>query len=336
MINNDIEIVEIRENTEILDTIPIEESNDNKIVTNINLLSISELSSDSKNVDCNFLFECIYNEQHEEHMNFMIENCLEVYSKEKICCSYINEYTKKTIWNYKAKIQVLNYTRHIPYNYVYLVINMVLNDYYCDNNIGIRFTFENNYNINNNLHHNIIDSNVIIPKNKSTISFIWSYKLYNYEHIGKYMLIPMFLTLLLQLTHRLKNENRVDYVSIMATLLLSDIALLFTIPETHSLIASEKVIYLNIILKLFVGTFAFYDGDIYVSDDLIPDLSHHGIDYIINIMTGLLTFCLMLYELYISRNVYKNIQQIFKYNEKNKGIITWDLQCFQQKNKIDS
>jgi len=307
-----------------------EEKLQNNIITKINILSLSEIQSDSKYVDCNFLFECIYDESLEEVISYMIENCVELYSIDEICCTFIDGNKKKKIWNYKAKIRVLNNTVNIPYNSVYLLIKMVLKEYYCNDTLGNEISIESGKCINNHYRDKLKSNYIIIPKNSCSICYIWTYNFYNIEHIIKYMIIPTLLTILLQLTHRLKVESKVDYVSIVATLLLSDIALLFTIPETNTLIASEKIIYINIGIKIFIGMFAFYDLDVEFGENIFPGLKHHGIDIIINIITIVLILVLILQTLYKALKEHKTIKNIFKKCEISKSEFNLDFDCYNK------
>lgn len=320
----------------MIDQMLLENINKSEIKTSINLLSISEMSSGTEYIDCNFLFECIYEEHEFSDMSFSIENCLELYSKEEICSTIIENNKMKKIWNYKAKIRILNYTKHIPYNQIYLVINMVLNDFYCDNNLGYDINIVNDKIINNNFSNKLIDDMyTIISNNQCNVTYIWKYNLFNFEHIIKYMILPTFLTILLQMTHRLKVDSRVDYLGIVATFLLSDIALLFTIPDTSSLIASEKLIYLNIFFKIFIGTFAFYDLDITFGEEIFPWLTHHGIDTFIIILFGLISLFLSLSTMFYAFKEHTYVESILKKYEENKEKVIWDLESFCTRNKID-
>ena len=191
--------------------------NSKKISTKINILSLSELNSETELIDCNFLLECVYDKDISEDIDFMIENCIEIYSKEEICNDIIDNKIK-IIWNYKAKIKLLNDTKFIPYNNIYLIIILVLKNNYCHDCSDLYI--ENEEAINNNLTRFLNKQmNVIIPKDQCSITYIWTYSPCNTEHIGKYMLIPTLLTIMQQLTHTTKTDSKSGYVGIIATLL---------------------------------------------------------------------------------------------------------------------
>jgi len=55
------------------------------------------------------------------------------------------------------------------------------------------------------------------------------------------------------------------WISVAATLMLMDVALFFTFPETNAFTGAEMSLMLNFFLKLFGAIFAFYDYDVGIS-----------------------------------------------------------------------
>lgn len=293
------------------------------ILTSVNILSISEIDIDCSFVDCSFNFKCIHNKNIENIENlFMIQNCIELYSSELICSKIIGNDIQK-VWNYKGKFNMYNNTEKIPYNIGYFYITMKLKSFFCHN--------INKFNIVNDESHREIEiykSDIIIPINNcGEITYIWSYDLYSSEHVMKYMIIPTILTIMMQLVHRTKTESLADWIGIVSGFLLSDIALLFTIPETHSLILSEQVVYLNFYFKIALGMFAYYDADTYFGEYVFPGLGHHNIDLII-CNTSLFSILFFIFQkLYSTFNHNHYVEKILKEKSKSKSII-WDNKNF--------
>ena len=302
------------------------------IQTKIELLSIGGINIDSEFVDCNFTFEYTYNDYIEDPIDFMIENCIEVYSSSEICSKHYDGKIKK-VWRYQAKIKIMNDTEHIPYNNVYLIINMILKNSYCE---GANYTVVRsresdaiNYNYTSKL---LKKTYIITPDEICSVAYIWIYNLSNVEHMIKYMLIPTLLTLLLQLTHRIKEESYGDFVGVAATLLLGDIALLFTIPETNTLIISEKIIYLNFMLKMALGTFAFYDWDVYFGEKYYSGIGHYRIDVIMTTITIIIILVYALYTLFHSLKRIKQTEHIIGHYAESNKIMVLDLDSFCEQN----
>jgi len=297
------------------------------IQTKIELLSIGGINIDSEFVDCNFTFEYTYNDYIEDPIDFMIENCIEVYSSSEICSKQYDGKIKK-VWRYQAKIKIMNDTEHIPYNNIYLIINMILKNSYCDGANYIIISKESdaiNYNYTSKL---LKKTYIITPTEVCSVAYIWIYNLSNVEHMIKYMLIPTLLTLLLQLTHRIKEASYGDFVGVAATLLLGDIALLFTIPETNTLIISEKLIYLNFMIKIALGTFAFYDWDVFFGKNYDNGIGHYRIDVVMTTITIIIVVVYTLYTLFHSLKRIKQTDHIIDYYAKNNKIVIWDLDSF--------
>lgn len=298
--------------------------NDN-VITGINLISHSQIFSDSNTTDCNFNFECIHKEN--EDIIFTIENCIEMYSCDLICSTPLPNNYVRNIWNYKGKINILNDTRYIPFNIAQIIFHMKINQSYCNPEIDYNIKSKYIESRNPDLY---IDNYTII--NHTSITYIWTIDLFQQEHVWKYMMIPTFLTIMQQIAHLVKNEGKADWIGIIATFILSDIALIFTLPETNTLIFSEIIIYINLFLKMILGLFSYYDFDIKIGDDLIPSLGHHKLDIIFVFCVAIGIFIIEIIMLWKSMIHKKYIELILK-NGENKHKTTWDLMSFVKRNK---
>jgi hypothetical protein len=294
------------------------EDNDNNIQTKLKLLATNEIFSETMFIDCSFLLEYIYHKKYDDKdINFIIENALEIYSKDLIYKKHINNNKIKKILSYRVKLKVLNSTRNIPFNYIYFIINLKLKQQYYDDNTNLKILNISEKNITP--YTGKLEQTIIL-ENINNISYIWVYNSINTEHIIKYILIPSILTIIEQLTHQIKTESKGDWISIISTFILADIALIFTIPETNSFTISEKILYINFCTKIFIGVFAFYDMDITIGDDLFPEIGHHGIDTIIIII---IIFFILFYTIikYLQSMVlHKNMINIFINNK-----VIWDF-----------
>lgn len=322
----------------------------------INILSMEEITNEKNFIDCNFNLKYTildFNEFNIDESIFMIENCIEEYSCYLICKEFNND-SITYVWNYKCKINIHNNTKYIPYNHCFFYIKLKLKYSYCSEYINnyiildksdnyikdLQYREINNHTIINKITEVPCDNYYIILSKNAEITYIWQYDLFNIEHIWKYFIFPTFLTITQQLVHSVKNEGKSDWVSIVSGFILSDIALLFTIPETNTLIFSEKILYLNILLKLILGTFAYYDWDVYFGEIVFPNLGHHNIDIILVCVTIFIILFLTFYELYIIFSYYNYINIILEKKRKDSLVnrsaqaILWTKTFIKNNNKI--
>ena len=111
------------------------------------------------------------------------------------------------------------------------------------------------------------------------------------------MCIPYLTTILLQLSHTIKNDDVSGYgtwIGISSTFLLTDIALFFTVPETNRFTSVEKSLVLNMVLKILITIFAFYNLDVILGENTI---GHHQIDAVICIISS---FVIIFFSYYMS------------------------------------
>lgn len=298
-----------------MEVINIDDKKSNFLDIGIEILSMGEIYNETKIIDCNFNITCTYDYNNEDIYDdkdlFIIENCIEEYSQELLCsCVTENRITK--IWNYKCRINIYNKTENIPYNHGYFYLKLKLKKSYCNDNNN-DFVIRDRTG-NNNLFKS--DAYYVISHNvDGQITYIWSWDLFNKEHVWKYMIIPTLLTIIQQLAHTVKIEGHGGWIGILSGFLLSDIALLFTIPETNNLILSEQIVYINFGFKIVLGLFAFYDLDVYFGEEIFPGLGHHNIDIIFVIITFITIVSWIFWILYNTFKYHYHINLILRYKE---------------------
>jgi len=160
--------------------------------------------------------------------------------------------------------------------------------------------------------------------------FMWKYsKQVHNSSVLKYMFLPFFLTLVLQLSHIIKGSgdkgndeiedetkndklnNYLDlhgtWVGVASTFLLTDVALFFTVPQSNKLTNIERSIFMNFFMKVFVAMFAFYDFDNKIGHG---DIGHHIVDIVIAIILCIIMCC---YCFYIYHKSIIGLDNVFIY-----------------------
>jgi len=235
----------------------------------IELLSVGDFLQHYSFIDVSFIATTYKNNEMLKFDPFFIKNTLEMDVKN------ISESPCKLVEFYKCKINVINNISSLPFN-----SRLILLEVYSDNHVNVncsRITQINNNECkkysNNKLH-----------------VFLWKYgKKGNVEQVFKYMLMPYLLTILLQLTHRIKGEydiaNMGNWISVASSFLLTDVALFFTVPTTNVITCIEKYLFLSFGFKIFITLFAFYNLDILLG---VHIFSHHVFDIVMSIIISVI------------------------------------------------
>ena len=313
------------------DSIDTELNYDDKniISCKIKIITLYDLHISSKSLECNFIFECEY-DNNLSGIDFTIENCISQ-SKELIYENFNQDNNiMNRVWNYQATIQIINDLKYIPHNNIYFLIRMILKKSYyqkSNENIYIKSISEINDNYTDSLVENYIFSNQL----DNSITYVWNYETESTEYIAKYFAIPTLLTFLQQIPQTVQNGNS----GTSATTILSDIALLYTIPETNTLILSEKIVYLNLIFKIVLGLFDYYDIGDYLRLTYFSSWGTIALDFIISFSIIIIT---IFYALYLFSTAIENnnkIKYLFHNCNFNINRIKWDLDSFVKYNKSE-
>lgn len=194
-----------------------------------------------------------------------------------------------------CKLKTLNSTAHFPFNDIYFLIEI---DIPCD--ILIDDSRMDQLCTTDMEEIRVCDNHVIIWKCGHNLP---------YESLLKYMCIPYLTTILLQLSHTIKNDDVSGYgtwIGISSTFLLTDIALFFTVPETNQFTSVEKSLLLNLVIKILITIFAFYDIDVMLGERTI---GHHQIDGVICIIASFLIIFFSFYMYRISIKPFKIVKK---------------------------
>ena len=227
----------------------------------IDILEIGEIYEHTTFVDVSMLIT--YNKKYCKDNPFIILNALKI-ETEVFYDDGVTVSTRNTI-----NLRILNETKLIPFNSRYLFLNVKYNH---PGNISIR------------LPENLVGSGKEYLEHVGENQFVALLehgRKNSVESIFKYMIIPYVLTILQQLVHRIKKDGEGEdgtdihgrnghagkgtWISVAATLMLMDVALFFTFPETNAFTGAEMSLMLNFFLKLFGAIFAFYDYDVGIS-----------------------------------------------------------------------
>ena len=227
----------------------------------IDILEIGEIYEHTTFVDVSMIIT--YNKKYCNDNPFIILNSLKT-ETEVLYDDGVTVSTRNTV-----NLRVLNETKFIPFNSRYFFLN-------------IRYTQPGNILIR--LPENLIDSSKKYLEHVGENQFVALFengRKNSVESIFKYMVIPYVLTILQQLVHRIKKDGEGEdgtdnygrnglagkgtWISVAATLMLMDVALFFTFPETNAFTGAEMSLMLNFFLKLFGAIFAFYDYDVEIS-----------------------------------------------------------------------
>lgn len=199
---------------------------------------------------------------------------------------------EKTVCFCQATLKMINNIQDMPFNTQFFVL-----DIECECEVAVC----------SSRIHEINDIRCDKYKLDGNHIFVWIYsKQIHNSSVLKYMFIPFFLTLTLQLTHVIKgDDDKTDlsdyldrhgtWVGISSTFLLTDVALFFTVPQSNKLTNSERSIFMNFFMKVFIAVFAFYDFDNKIGHG---HRGHHIIDIVIAIILCIIMcfYCFYLYH----------------------------------------
>ena len=227
----------------------------------IDIIEIGEIYEHSTFVDVSMIIT--YNKKYCNENPFILLNALKIES-EIFYDDGVTVSSRNTV-----NLRIINQTKLIPFNSRYFFLNI---RYIQPGNISIR------------LPENMIDSRKKYIEHVGENQFVALLehgRKTSVESIFKYMIIPYVLTILQQLVHRIKKDGEGEdgtdnygknglagkgtWISVAATLMLMDVALFFTFPETNAFTGAEMSLMLNFFLKLFGAIFAFYDYDVGIS-----------------------------------------------------------------------
>ena len=237
----------------------------------IELLSFGDFLQHSSYIDVSFLVTTYKNTEMLNFDTFFIKNTLEIDVKN------ISESPCKLVEFYKCKLCVINNISSLPFNSRFILLEV-----YSNNHVSV-----------DSSRITQIDNNECKKYSKDNLHvFLWKYgKKGNVEQVFKYMLMPYLLTILLQLTHRIKGEydiaNMGNWISVASSFLLTDVALFFTVPTTNVITCIERYLFLSFCLKIFITLFAFYDLDILLGAHIF---NHFVLDIIMSILISVIFF----------------------------------------------
>lgn len=154
---------------------------------------------------------------------------------------------------YDMEMYLINNVKYVPFNQQYFVLDIVDEE-------GDKVNFEVT------MPEEI--KNKFELKSKSAEKHTWLYIGGRpIESVLKYMVFPYFLTIMLQLVHRVKYEGRGEWIGICATLILGDIALFFTLPSTNKFTFLERCLFLNLFIKVIISLLIYFGNDLYFNDE---------------------------------------------------------------------
>jgi len=249
----------------------------------IEILSIGDFLQHYSEIDVSFIATSYKNNEILNFNPFFVKNALEMDIKT------ISENPCKLIEFYKCKICVLNNIVHLPFNSRFIILEI-----YSEYPVSV----------DSSRIRKIDDLECKKYSRDNLHVFLWKYgKKGSIEPVFKYMLIPYLLTILLQLTHRIKGEdndigNMGNWISVSSTFLLTDVALFFTVPTTNVITGIEKSLFLSFFLKSFITLFAFYNLDIILGSHTC---GHHLFDILMFILISIVFFG---YSYYLFRKSY--------------------------------
>jgi len=274
----------------------------------IKFLVLGDVSKNTTFVDVSM--EILYHKQYNIEFNidsFYIKNSLHTEVK------LIEEYENTILFYCESRISIISNISDIPFNNQFLLLDLS----HIDFDIIINESRIPQINSNDFKHRENI--------------FVWKYgKQRNNSSILKYMFIPFFLTLLLQLTHSIKGNNdkseenfnsyidaHGSWIGIAATFLLADVALFFTVPDSTRLTNIERFLFINFFMKIFVTMFAFYDWDNKIGDGIDENNGHHDIDYCITAILLIIMTCYsyVFYERGCEKTIHSTLDYCSSYSE---------------------
>jgi len=242
----------------------------------IELLSFGDFLQHYSSIDVSFLATTHKNIEVLNFDPFFIKNTLDMDIKN------ISESPCKLVQFYNCKLCIINNISSLPFNSRFILLEV-----YSDNHVSV-----------DSSRITQIDNNECKKYSKDNLHvFLWKYgKKGNVEQVFKYMLMPYLLTILLQLTHRIKGDNISNlgnWMSVASSFLLTDVALFFTVPTTNVITCIEKYLFLSFGFKIFITLFAFYNLDNLLGDHIF---GHFVFDIMMSI---LISFLLIFYSYFL-------------------------------------
>ena len=247
-----------------------------KIYTGLKIISIGNFSSYKDDIECDFEIFFKYNllDFKNNNLELNTDNSFDisVLNSTVDCTKIVKALIDTTnnevrlLYRISSVLKITNNSSYSPFNILIVPFNIHIENIYikkkCDlkieelnykdffiNNFKYIELIKGHYSVNSDLKLYDIEGST----EKRDIRINYAFYTPNstwFENMIKYLFLPILLTNFLLI---FANIDDGEYSNLFATLVLADIALLFTIPETGNTNISEICINMNMILKIIIG-----------------------------------------------------------------------------------